>query len=283
MRSAYTDEEDIIILALSALIIIANIAEVHLLMRRRKHFKPYEQLLLSLSICDLLVGISMVFLSIMDLVVQSQAEKISHTAKKTMPLWCSILLSVLHINLLSIDRYIAVHYPLRHGVWVTKQRIASLIISTWTACVACVVIVTLCWSVQIVKDVLRDAALTGCSTLIIVYSAIIHNHFKRKKVLGGQCIQHSQHHSTEQRLVFICLLVAVFCLATNAPFIVLEYLKSSNSAGDLTLMCGSLTNPFIYYFWKYCEQQRAQRNLVLANRNAQVIYLHNKTQNKELQ
>ena len=266
MISAYTDEEDTIILALSVLIIIANIAEIHLLMRRRKNFNQYEQVLLSLSICDLFVGISMGFLSIMDLVAQSQAEKKSHTAKRTMPLWCSILLSVLHINLLSIDRYIAVYYPLRHGVWVTKQRVACSIISTWIACITCVVIVTLCWGVLNVKEIIRDAALTGCSTLIMVYSAIIYKVFiKRKKMLGGQCIQHSQRHSTEQRLVFICLLVAVFCLATNGPFVILVYLKSSNSAGDLTLMCGSLINPFIYYFWKYCEQKRARHNLIPAN------------------
>ena len=257
MSSAYSTEEDIALLIVALLIIITNSAEIKLLMKRRAHFIPYEQLLLSLSMCDLLVGISMSILSIMDLITQTKKDALK--ANGTIPLWCSLSLSIQNINLLATDRYIAVSYPLRHKIWVTKRNVALLIITTWVASITSITATVFSSNPQVAKLFVKDAALIGCCSVILLYSIIIYKVSveRRRKLVARQCTQYSQSKARQHRIVFICLLVVVLCLASNVPFAVLMIMKKSNFAGDLTLMCSSLINPFIYYFWKYLEQRRS--------------------------
>lgn len=260
MSLAYSTEEDIAFLIVAVLILIANSAEIKLLMKRRRHFVPYEQLLLSLSVCDLLVGISMGMFSIMDLI--TQREKVALKASGTIPLWGSLLLSVLHIDLLTIDRYLAVSYPLRHKVWVTTRNAALTIITTLVTCITSIMVTAFLESPQVAKFFVRDAATCGCCLVILLYLIIIYKVSveRRRKQVARQCTQYSQSRARQHRIVFICLLVVVLCLASNVPFAVLMSMEEKNFAGDFTLVCSSLINPFIYYFWKYLEQRRSNAN-----------------------
>ena len=260
MEIAYTTEEDIALLIVSIIIIITNLAEINLLMKHRKRFVPYEQLLLSLSICDLCVGISMFIFSIMDLSSGSQAEKINLKEKGTTPIWLSILLSVSHVNWLTIDRSIAVSRPLRHKIWITYRNTAVVITFTWFTSIALVAIQVSTVSFESSKHFLKDAASSACFTVILVYSHIIYKVYVQRRKKLGNSTNISQRQAKEHRLVFICLLISVLFLATNLPFIIQIYLKKNSFGADLTLVCSSLFNPFIYYFWKYFEQRHSNQN-----------------------
>ena len=263
MCSSYTTVEDIILLIVSIPIIIANAAEIKLLMKRRAHFVPYEQLLLSLSICDLLVGISMGILSIVDLAARGQSSMEVVKVAGAISLWCSVLLSVLHINWLATDRYIAVSYPFRHKIWVTKRKIDLTIAFTWMSSITSAVFSAVFRGSNVIRTSLKDSVLSGCATVIILYSIIVYRVAveRRRVVAGGQSAQHAQRRGRERRLVLICLIVVAVCLISSLPFIVLTYMTKCSFAGDILLVCSSLLNPFIYYFWKYFEQRRGNQNL----------------------
>ena len=107
--------------------IVFNVFEIYLIKKPKKKLKTYEQLLLSLATGDLLVGISSVVYSILSCFYER---------RKTRQIFIFMVIftftaSLFNLFLIGIDRLIAVQFPLRHLIWVRRNKIVKAIIVIW--------------------------------------------------------------------------------------------------------------------------------------------------------
>ncbi|XP_065057650.1 trace amine-associated receptor 1-like [Rhopilema esculentum] len=256
MGVIYSFGEDIAILLVSLAVIVTNSFEIKILLARRKHFVPYEQLLLSLSVADLLVGASWLLVTVIDLTASSVLS-LAVEKNISIPYWCSILLSMTHVYMLTADRFVAVLFPLRHKIHVTNRFATVLILFAWFSSAGVTASLVITISLVGVKYYLADFAFSTLSGMILVYTFIIYKVVIRQKNAANGAVNHaSQRQARERRLVYVCLTVTVsFCICTTP----LMYTKENNMyqtffVVDLALILNSLFNPFIYYFWKLIEK-----------------------------
>ena len=257
MGVIYSFGEDIAILLVSLSVIVTNGFEIKFLLVRRKHLVPYEQLLLSLSVADLLVGASWLLVTVIDLTASSTLS-LAVEKNISIPYWCSILLSMTHVYMLTADRFVAVLFPLRHKIHVTNKFATVLILFAWfssagvTASLVCTV------SLLGIKYYLADFALSTLSGMILVYTFIIYKVVIRQRNAANGAVNHgSQRQARERRLVYVCLTVTISFGIFTTPFIYTTGSKINNTffVVDLALILNSLFNPFIYYFWKLIENR----------------------------
>ena len=245
-------------------IILVNLIEIILLLKRRKILLPYELILLSLAIADLNVGIAELSLAIIRLPDNDSLR--SAFAKGF--LWYTIKASVFHVAALTIDRLIAVTKPLLHKLWVTRKRITYVIIAIWVvlfAVIAPFVGLQLMDSVQVVIAymVVSSGVLIVSSYAFIVYKAVFLRRIQMKANSGpSKAGPSNEQLKREFRLVFVSLLVAVSFVAMTFPYAVNQLLPKPSETfleGKMLIICNSLVNPLIYFFWKYIERKQAER------------------------
>ena len=111
-------------LSFGIVIVVLNIIEITIICRLRNK-KIYEVLLLSLSVSDLLFGLSNSVKCIIFLSDHKKYESLEITY------FYFIATSILHLTWISLDHVWAVHAPLKHNINVTKKRTVTLIIATW--------------------------------------------------------------------------------------------------------------------------------------------------------
>lgn len=262
MNSAYASGENIAFLIVSVLIIASNAAEINLLLRKRSHFLPFEQLLLSLSASDMLVGISTSLISLLDLFTSGTIDKNTLKKQGMIPIWCTMLVSVFHVYWLTFDRSLAVTHPIRHRIWITKRKTTILIVVTWLICCASVPLAIFVDDVGkqiLIHAVFSTSFSVAFDYLVIIYEAV---YKRRKRITNNLPTQLPHSRAREYRLVFICLLISTLFIALSLPFALqLKNKKNSSFPAELALICNSLVNPYIYFFWNYCMENRSRHNV----------------------
>ena len=130
----HTLEQNIAFIVIGAFTILLNSLEIYLIVRRRRMIKPYEQLLLNLAIADLFVGGVRLGTSFYDIHHSHESW-----VQKTIVFWLirgliifSIYFSGMNILVISIDRLIAIKFPIRHKVWMSTRRVRIVAATTWT-------------------------------------------------------------------------------------------------------------------------------------------------------
>ena len=128
---------DILAASVTHTVIFLNIKEISVLLKIRKR-TPLEKFLLSLSIDDLLSALSAWIPGLL-----SFLEKYTSLLKIPQHIWIviwiiwslvsvwGVLTAVLHMVCISLDRFFAVSFPLRHKVYVTGNMIAASIALAW--------------------------------------------------------------------------------------------------------------------------------------------------------
>ena len=116
------------------LAIILNSKEIHIL-RKRKNKKPYEKMLLSLSICDLSYEVtdSAFVIATTYSVVQGD-DNLSSTLWILWGSFCVLvaMISLLHLIFISIDRVWAITAPFHHRASMTGRKVLVGLILSWT-------------------------------------------------------------------------------------------------------------------------------------------------------
>eukprot|EP00794_Sanderia_malayensis_P010792 gene10792-11946_t len=252
---------------ISVLIVIVNSVEIILLMRARKKLKPCEQYLLSLSIADLSVGISTLWMTGVYPDAMDKSSKIKSQMTKsntTIPIWFSEVSSILHVSAMTIDRIYAVRKPLEHRIKMTKKFVAKIIIALWM--LTLVVLVLCLISPRAVRSfqyfVAHQIPLTT-GLLIVAYSYIIYKstRYNRNRVnvapSSSTSLSSIHQKKKERNLISMCFMIAFSFLFLNMPFYIIETAKQTKGWKEvvLLLICNSLVNPLIYFFWKYMEKK----------------------------
>ena len=249
--------------AVSIATVIVNAIEIALIAPRIKQIKPFEQFLLSLSVADLLVGLSTFIWTILWFATTGNKND---EAKATLPLWYSLLSSLCHVYGLTFDRYIAVRKPLKHNIWMTRSKTTKIILAIWIVCMVLIVPIGLTQDISTVIGILSRVCANVGGLVVFAYGYIIYKTItnRKKNIFNRNGISQLQQ-KRETRLVVLSCIVAFLFLALNLPFAVLGMTSIKNPTAitvtRLALVCNSLINPFVYFFWKHIEgRMKVQQN-----------------------
>ena len=251
-----TSQEDLVMYTIvPALVVVINIIEIGILVRNRKNLKNYERLLLSLSVADLLVGIT--FLAS----VLVQFKRGSYTPI-SVGFWYSITTSLFHIVLLTLDRAIAVLYPLKHRIWITAKFTKISIGMSWIFSLLTVTSSLLNRNKLVTKTVIGYMTDLAIFMLVIAYSIIIYKVLIKRYRHGPL----NRSNSLVTRRDLNLVVVSIFITATFAGFTLPFSIKTvthnkENFVDMLVIVLNSLTNPIIYFFWMFL-QRRARLNAI---------------------
>ena len=115
-------------LCFAVMITVLNVVEIVMISTMKRQKKIYEMLLLSLSVADLLFGISNGILCVVYLLDNTKYEvfEVTYTTY-----FYFVLTSILHLSWIALDRLWAVCWPFQHDMHVTRRRICKLIAATW--------------------------------------------------------------------------------------------------------------------------------------------------------
>ncbi|XP_059489699.1 octopamine receptor 1-like [Neocloeon triangulifer] len=112
-----------------------NCLTVTVIVRKPKLATPSNQFVLGLALADMLVGISMPYHMAFYI-----SDEINHWLVPCLIRFVLMIMacsaSVLHLICVAVDRYLAIIYPLRHQVIVTKGRARQAIFCNWVIAVA---------------------------------------------------------------------------------------------------------------------------------------------------
>eukprot|EP00794_Sanderia_malayensis_P010790 gene10790-11944_t len=266
-------------ITISVLIVIVNSIELALLVKVIKTLKPCEQYLLSLSIADLLVGVSTLCAAVVH-GEKFETKQISATTVENdlvwMGVWFSALASIFHITGMTHDRLYAVRKPLKHKLRMTKKFMTKIIVAIWLVCLAFTLPCAVMRKSQILRAMFTFQIPGTAGLLIITYSYIIYKstHYSRNQInLASTPLSSSstvRQRRKEKNLILMCLMIAFSFFAFNMPFYIQETLNQAPKYTLLLLVSNSLANPLVYFFWKYMERRaRSLGNEQQSTRNTQ--------------
>ena len=277
-----TLRSQIIYLVLTLLLIVLNSIELHIL--RKSRYKPfYEKILLSLTICDLITGLIGLPLAIFGATNDSKYYLMLFMCIWGYCVFYSILTSLLHLIIISLDRLWSIRAPLHHKKFISKKKLIISVALSWGIPMVLLVanlmvnflqkmtvysiysyLVTTIWGA------LAKVVLIADIVFILSYSSIIWV----VVTTGAKDVQNGR---TQRRksasTIYLCLGIVTAFIVFTTPFVIVyitrwdrpNWMKHlSVSMLSVNLSCNSL----IYLFQKY--RNRRMGFILRERRNARI-------------
>ena len=111
-------------LTIGLIVALLNIMEIILILRLKRKKKIFEIVLLSLSVADLLFGLSNASICVVFL-GNWKDESVFDITYTTY--FFFVLTSILHLVFIAIDRLSAIVRPIRHNIFMTRKRIYAFL------------------------------------------------------------------------------------------------------------------------------------------------------------
>ena len=265
---------DIILIAVALTAVFLNIIEIVLILRIRKR-KAFDKLLLSLAVSDAVVGMILSGMKTFHIAKPQQSTLLSiYDRQKAFGL--SVLFSIANLLAISVDRLLAVKYPIKHRMMLTSRRANIAVVVLWvvTSTVASLCgLIAFNWPRYINKLINTvEALFLGYGILLIaIYSHIFYLVCKRKvptastngetSTVGTRILALFTRRSlkSESTILFTgATVTATFIICTYpAAFEYLIKQSEKFSFGSvLMLLLNSVLNPIIYFFKSYLGSRR---------------------------
>ena len=265
----YNEKEQIAIILISSPILFLNIAEIWIILKKKKILSNYERILLSLAIADALVSVAVVSGHSYELaILQSGSFKKDKdwTKEKTyveFGVWFSILASMMHVLGLTVDRFIAIQYPFRHKIWITKTRMQIFLAVTWFVSLTSISLLMFLLNLLTLKLVASYFAMSFSIVIAVAYILIVKKVLvDQNKTLGGVASlntasqQREQQKKKEHRLVITCLIIVLAFLISVVPFSLYMMVgKKEVVYVCILLICNSMANPLIFFYTHWRDKQ----------------------------
>ena len=277
MAESKSDALDIVFAVIGLCIIVLNITEINFIFKI-KCKKTFDKLLLSLAISDAVVGLSVALFKFFDLNLRSNSLKWSEERTFLHLFMFSLSFSLSNLLAITIDRYLAVKFPIKHRVLATARRSNIAILILWLASfvvllINALIIVTGDGSDEYFLEVLSIAVLITGIILISIYTSILYSIYRTRIKASGEG-QDSRSHwqdmvlafrtsGTAERSVFISSCFVSFSFIISSYPFAIEYLvvRSGKNVSYLSKLCillNSLLNPFTYFFKSYLWSRRSR-------------------------
>ena len=268
---------------------VLNSTEIILIIKKRKSMKTFELILLSLAIADLTVGISTLAFSIYD-INQREAFSLNDPedffvlAMQTFTL-CS---SITHILGISLDRVLAVKFPLKHRIWMSRENAKWLVAAIWLAS-------TLLTAFSVVPKFVFNSD-SGANNYFMIYAlagmmfffglifVAIYSHIIWKVIIRSQQFNQRINGKSAERkgdskmlpttvarertLVFTCVLAVSTYISCTYPaaIIAINGAKRKQPVSSTAfsfwlpglLLINSILDPFVYFLKGYLDNRSRQ-------------------------
>eukprot|EP00112_Aurelia_sp_Birch-Aquarium-sp1_P012322 Seg2591.4 transcript_id=Seg2591.4/GoldUCD/mRNA.D3Y31 product="Histamine H2 receptor" protein_id=Seg2591.4/GoldUCD/D3Y31 len=271
------------------LAIILNLAEMVIICRLKKR-KAFERILLSLCVADISVEVwYLIAKSYAFVNKRAFLAKNRHLIGYPIEMF-SIMSSITNIIILGIDRAVAVKYPLKHGVWMTKRRVHGLIASAWIGSIALSVLcgVTGFANPQDkshttkVISIYISVGIVFTSMVIIaaIYTFIFRIVRKRNKLMKDMKIASVQGETKreETAIIITCVLVVGAFIACTLPFCIdalIDRRRGKTILPIKLILVNPLLDPLIYFFKGYLKKRLNNKNTgsktPMSNRRTQLV------------
>ena len=258
-------QEEISFLAVGLMIMVVNLVEIICIVRK-KNRTTFEKLLLSLALSDLLVGAITIVYKTLDFVLGQRSWLIEEVTAVVLTL--SSIFSSQNLLAITIDRFLAIRFPIKHRILVTARRTNVLIIFTWVLSCFVGIGIDLILVVLVPSggDYIMTASTVGIISIgaivSIIYVCIIRFLFTRQVAVAarpedGKVFQKIQAifrgpQKTERTVLLSSVIVTATFIICTFPFAI-EYLRYRNAetltfASKMLIILNSLLNPFVYFF-----------------------------------
>ena len=239
------------------IVIILNALQIIIICQMRRKKTIYVKYLLSLSVTDLLFGLSNVIVSAIYL---AEVQKIDILLDVAYSVFClCIITSIFHILWITLSRLVAVVYPFQHNEIVTHKRVHRVIVLTWfftillSAGILAYQRIKLSSRAQSGKteDTIRLAIsiIILCADVVYIesYSYIIHRirqDNKCKKVNKSNVDL-----DNEKKMLIVCILVALVFVLFTTPFAIARIsIGETPFWTNALLVINSGVNSIAYFF-----------------------------------
>eukprot|EP00111_Clytia_hemisphaerica_P005498 TCONS_00015945-protein len=278
-----------IILAVIAMLL--NMAEMHLMKKRKKYF-PSELLMISLAVADFLFSLLVVLTLTLTLTYHNDGPTGRMVNECLYMLTSfSIIASILHVVGISIDRLIAVLFPLRHRVRTDAVKMKRAVFSIWLLTLAFVASISVYKYHRGLAYLMNDDSLHHKSELLISYTifiscfivALIYLIITRRLAMQASFLRsfrrstsrHKQNKSRNNRrskvetvaLLTACIVTVSFLVCT-LPSACLPIVNNvSNTIHTISLcflVCNSICNPIVYFWRGYWLKAKRRKSLASA-------------------
>ena len=256
-----TEAEQIFYSCIVSVVIIVNAIEISILFRKYKKLTNYEWLLLSLSVSDLLVGFSKGTLS----VLYQTKILLSAIDDGMLPLWFSVACSVAHTFGITIERLLAVAYPIRHRLWSTNRNKALILIGAWSF--GCLIFpINYMPGEEQIDVYIAILIIITSFVLLFSYSYIIHKVIlKRRRLLSkpsGLSLEQAINTKREFNLICMCFAISLTFVAMMLPAAISVMMNGKISTSVyFPMIANSMANPMLYFFWKYLDERIKARRV----------------------
>ena len=254
--------------------IILNSLQLHILVRKVQSKSNFERVLQSLAAADLIsaVGFFMIgltaFLVRIDLSIAVPLLYIFATA-----LTFAITSSMLHILLITVERFIAVYFPIRHFTSITKGKIKCALIVLWSLSFLIPVIsagLQHHFSNPVIK-ILAACVLVYVGIICASYISIvtkIYKSVKNGRQEQSQPIGHSREHIKQQSAIALnALAVTLSAVVCNYPWAFCLF--SGRKEWRITILSvlglSSVLNPLIYFLVSHFIKRTRNNSTVTYN------------------
>ena len=260
---------------------------------RLKKRKPFERILLSLCVADILVAVWYLIVKWYVFVNNSPfLAEYKHLIGYPSEMF-SIMSSITNIIILGIDRAIAVKYPLEHGVWMTNRRVHGLIASAWIGSIALSILCGIAGFAN-PQDHSHTAKETGIyisagiiftSIVVIaaIYAFILKTVRKRNKLMNDLKITNVQGEKKREdaAIIITCVMVVGAFIICTLPFCIdslIDRRRGKSVFPVKLILLNPLLDPLIYFFKGYIQKRLQSKNAGrkkpaadLNNRNTPVV------------
>ena len=258
-KNTLTDKT--ILSSISLVVIISNSFEIAHIYKKKNSKNSYEVLLISLSACDALFGINNLVFTLIKVV----SGQIFVTVTLSFYIF-SFVLSVIHLIILALDRWVSVTFPLKHKIYWKIRHAKRVVVVLWilAAIISGVIFYDLnlhsCvaggiqhWVIPVLTTILVGAD----SILVILYSLVFYQISKQKKRRAkiSQSSRSSTNRAAQDRKLksafLLCVLTTlafIFCTSRFTYQLLTHSDKWPDFYSSVLLVTNSFLNSFIYFF-----------------------------------
>ena len=266
----YAYGTELTFLAVAAVAFILNVTESTLILKARKRWKPFEKLLLSLSFADLIVATGTIVYCSLSLAGVEISGRRLQTEHFIYVLVLSEDFSVLHILMITVDRFIAVKYPIQHNMRMQGKLPTIFIIAVWVPVLALNGMLILIAAVTVKEKVMLTIKIFSVTFILLgICFAVAYRHMFLVVMEQAKTRSAGYNHDSSQQchikdflflnscrrertmLITCCLVLSSYVICVYPVSVEVLIASGKGNISTITqvlLLTNSALNPLVYFF-----------------------------------